>query len=348
MFSKSFVAVGLLVTTCSLGARCFSAEPADVSPQARANGPAEPVREAHYVPIGGIDQWIQIRGDDRRNPVLLWLNGGPGFSTIPSTPAYRRWERSFTVVMWDQRGEGKTFERSGKSVAPTMTIDRMALDGIEIAEYLRRHLHKSKIILLGHSWGSILGVHMIRLRPDLFAVYVGTGQVVNLERDAEAAYPLLIERAKAVHNTVAERQLEAVGPPPYPDSPKKWVWVSWANALDELPPGAPPGLAAPPMNRPAYITAGAEFSQGLMWESIMRDDLPALGTDFRIPIVFIQGAEDRLTVTAIARQYFDRIHAPSKQFIVLPQVGHLAVFTDRDAFLQQLIEWVRPIAVAAG
>ncbi|MGH8220609.1 MAG: alpha/beta fold hydrolase [Steroidobacteraceae bacterium] len=311
-------------------------------------GSPEAIHEAGYVPIGGIEQWIQIRGDDRRNPVLLWLNGGPGFSTIPSTPAYRAWEKSFTVVMWDQRGEGKTFERSGKSVAPTMTIDRMAQDGIEVAQYLRRHLHKSKIALLGHSWGSILGVHMIKLRPDLFAVYVGTGQVVELERDAEAAYPLLIERAKAVHNTVAERQLEAVGPPPYPDTPKKWVWVSWANALDPVLPGAPSNSAAPPKNRPAYIGAGADFSQGLMWESIMRDDLPKLGTDFRVPIVFIQGAEDHLTVTALARQYFDRIDAPSKKFIVLPHVGHLAVFTARDAFLRQLVEWVRPIAVAAG
>src|SRR5262245_40674863 len=75
------------------------------------------VTEEGYVRIGGIDQWIQIRGAHRENPVVLWLNGGPGFSTIPSTSAYSRWEEAFTVVMWDQRGEGKTFERSGRSVA---------------------------------------------------------------------------------------------------------------------------------------------------------------------------------------------------------------------------------------
>jgi hypothetical protein len=71
---------------------------------------------------------------------------GPGFSTIPATPAYGEWEKHFTLVMWDQRGEGKTYEKYGQSVAASMSIERMATDGIELAEYLRDHLHKKKII----------------------------------------------------------------------------------------------------------------------------------------------------------------------------------------------------------
>lgn len=298
------------------------------------------IHQARYVHIGGIDQWIQIRGDNRSNPVLLWLSGGPGFSTITSTAAYRNWEKVFTVVMWDERGEGKTFEKSGKSVAATMTIGRMTDDGIEVAEYLCRRLHKRRIVLLGHSWGSILGIHMIRRRPDLFSAYVGTGQVVALERDAEAAYPLLLRRAKEVNNTVAEKQLEDVGPPPYPDSMNKWVWVKWANMLD---PGQKGGGGA---GQPAYIMQGAMWSQGLMWNSILHDDLPALGTRFQVPIFFIQGAEDRLTVTKLARAYFDEISAPQKQFVVLPDVGHLAIFTARVAFLQALVDHVLPAARA--
>jgi pimeloyl-ACP methyl ester carboxylesterase len=299
------------------------------------------------VPIGGIEQWVQIRGDSRDNPVLLWLNGGPGYSTIPYTPAYRSWGRDFTLVMWDQRGEGKTFERSGKSVAATMTIARMAEDGIELAEYLCRHLSQRKIILLGHSWGSILGIHMIKLRPDLFSAYVGTGQIVDLEQDAQVAYPLLLVRAKKLHNTLALRQLEAVGPPPYPDTPKKWVWIRWANALDPTPRGLWAELRGG-SPEPSYIEEGANFSQSLMWSSIMHDDLPKLGVDFKVPIFFIQGAQDDLAVTALARQYFDRMHAPLKKFIVLPRVGHLAIFAARGAFLAQLLKWVRPLAITAS
>jgi pimeloyl-ACP methyl ester carboxylesterase len=86
------------------------------------------------------------------------------------------------------------------------------------------------------------------------------------------------------------------------------------------------------------------FSQGLMWESILRDDLRALGLKFELPVIFIQGAEDRLTVTALAKQYFDSISAPSKQFVVLANVGHLAIFTDPDAFLNALTRYARPLA----
>ena len=339
--------IGKILIGALLLTACFGVAEASLGIESRgqmeSHASTNTVHEAGYTRIGGIAQWLQIRGDDRDNPVLLWLSGGPGFSTIPSTPAYRKWEKAFTVVMWEQRGEGKTFERSGTSVAPTMTIDRMTDDGIEVAQYLRRHLHQHKIVLLGHSWGSILGIHMIRRRPDLFSAYIGTGQVVELERDAEAAYPLLIQRAKAVHNAAAVKELEEVGPPPYPDSPKKWVWIRWANALDPGQDGRETGTQA---ERPAYIMRGAMFSQGLLWNAILRDDLPALGTDFHVPIFFIQGAEDRLTVTALTRRYFDEIHAPQKQFIVLPEVGHLAIFTARDAFLRVLIDRVRPVVLA--
>jgi pimeloyl-ACP methyl ester carboxylesterase len=328
---------GVLVLTA-----CFAMAEPSLAAGGHGRMAANGIHEAGYVRIGGIEQWIQIRGDDRSNPVLLWLSGGPGFSTIPATAAYRAWERNFTVVMWDERGEGKTFERSGKSVAATMTIDHMTDDGVEVAEYLTRRLHERKIVLLGHSWGSILGIHMIRRRPDLFSAYVGTGQVVELERDAEAAYPLLIQRAKDVHNTVAEKQLEDVGPPPYPDTEKKWVWVKWANALDPGQHSGGGGRRA----QPAYMMQGAMWSQGLMWSSMMRDNLPALGTDFHVPIFFIQGAEDHLTVTRLTRTYFDEIRAPQKQFVVLPNVGHLAIFTAPDAFLRVLVARVLPVATA--
>jgi pimeloyl-ACP methyl ester carboxylesterase len=334
MFRKILVH-GLLLLSA-----CFALAEPSLAAGGHGRAAARGIHEAQYVRIGGIEQWIQIRGDDRANPVLLWLSGGPGFSTIPSTPAYRSWEKRFTVVMWDERGEGKTFKQSGKSVGSTMTIPRFTDDGIEVAEYLCRRLHKRKIVLLGHSWGSILGIHMIRRRPDLFSAYVGTGQVVDLERDAEAAYPLLIQRAKDVHNTVAEKELEQVGPPPYPDSPNKWVWVKWANELD-------PGRVEGGGREPAYIFHSAMWSQGLMWNSIVRDDLPALGTHFQVPIIFIQGAEDRLTVTRLTRVYFDEIRAPQKEFVVLPKVGHLAIFTARDAFLRVLVARVLPMARAS-
>ncbi len=312
--------------------------------------PGTGVDDERFVAIGGLEQWVQIRGDDRGNPVILWLNGGPGFSTIPNTILFRGWERKFTVVMWDQRGEGRTFDRAGTHEAP-MTIAQMTADGIAVAEYVRRRLHKDKIILLGHSWGSVLGVHMALARPDLFAAYVGTGQVVNLERDAEAAYPLLLAQARAAGNDRALAELKAAGPPPYPaaDELRKSTWVKWANALD---PETQPIRLTPAIAWWALrglvsgggFPPGAIYSQRAMWEEILHDDLEKAGHGFAMPVVIIEGSEDRVAVPALARAYFDEIHAPSKQFLTIPGGGHSAIFSSRDAFLDLLVAKVRPLA----
>jgi pimeloyl-ACP methyl ester carboxylesterase len=302
------------------------------------------INEAGYVRIGGIDQWIQIRGQHKANPVLLWLNGGPGFSTIPSTVFYTGWEKYFTVVMWDQRGEGKTFEKSGTSVAPSMTVGRMAQDGLEVAAYLRARLHKEKIIVLGHSWGSILGVHMVKQRPDFFYAYVGTGQVQHLRKDMEVAYPLLLRRAQAENNQQAIRELAEAGPPPYAQTVKYFVDIKWANALD--PPGrgtlSLAGIWGMGKAAASFLSPGVEFSQRIMIEAMLDEDLPAAVTKFDVPVVVIEGDAD--LVTPQARAYFDKIMAPHKEFLLLSGAGHLAIFRDSVDFLKLLIDHVLPLA----
>jgi pimeloyl-ACP methyl ester carboxylesterase len=89
------------------------------------------------------------------------------------------WEEHFTVVQWDQRGASRTLRNSGPAVAPTLTVDRMAQDGVELADYLRKHLAKDKIILVAHSFGSIIGLRMVQTMPDLFDAHVGTGQMAD-------------------------------------------------------------------------------------------------------------------------------------------------------------------------
>ena len=138
------------------------------------------IDEANYVKIGGLEQWITIRGEDRKNPVLLFLHGGPGDATNPwGYAGFRNWLKYFTVVQWDQRGAGRTFGRNGAAAASTITIERMVQDGVELAELLSKRLQKDKIVLVGHSWGSILGVFMAKARPELFYAFVGTGQVAD-------------------------------------------------------------------------------------------------------------------------------------------------------------------------
>src|SRR5262249_16374437 len=126
------------------------------------------IEQLRKVRIGGIDQWISVRGKDRRNPILLYLHGGPGFAMMPTSWTYQAgWEDYFAVVQWDQRGSGKTYGASDpKSVEPTLTYERYLADTEEMIRFLRREYGKDKIFLLGHSWGSALGLSIAEKHPE--------------------------------------------------------------------------------------------------------------------------------------------------------------------------------------
>jgi pimeloyl-ACP methyl ester carboxylesterase len=191
------------------------------------------IEEAGFVPIGGIEQWVTIRGDDRNDPVLLFLHGGPGDATSAwSLPYFVAWEEHFMVVQWDQRGAGKTFGKSGPSVRPTMTLDRMTQDGIELTEYLCKHLGKRKVILVGHSFGTILGLRMVQQRPDLFYAYVGTGQVADETTNYAIAYEALLKKARDTGNQQAIEELKGIGLPPYTSPAGYQVQRKWSNRFE--------------------------------------------------------------------------------------------------------------------
>jgi pimeloyl-ACP methyl ester carboxylesterase len=310
--------------------------------------------EAQYVRIGGIDQWIQIRGQDRNNPVVLCLHGGPGGTWIPLTALFVPWEEQFTLVQWDQRGTGKSLKKSGASVAGTMSVERMAQDGIEVSEFLRSHLHKDRIILLGHSWGSLLGIHMAKERPDLFYAYVGTGQVSDMPRSLLLGYAYLLDRARAANNREAIKELEGIGPPPYDSMAKAIVHFKWDEVyqtdLDRAALSSPIGSLTSPA--PDYslwdeynrIRGFAQVPPWRVYQEMLSADLPSLGVEFKIPIYFFQGAEDHLTATALAREYFEKINAPHKEMVLLENAGHFAVWSKSGEFLKELVARVRPLA----
>jgi pimeloyl-ACP methyl ester carboxylesterase len=307
------------------------------------------IDEASYITIGGIEQWVTIRGEDRNNPVLLFLHGGPGDVTNPWTFAiFAPWQKYFTVVQWDQRGAGRTLRKTGPTVGPTMTVERMTQDGIELAEYLRKHLGKDKIIVVGHSFGTRLGLGMVRARPDLFYAYVGTGQVADEVNNYSATYDALLQKAKTSGSQQAIEELKRVGPPPYPSGEGYGVQRKWANRFE----GADQFLFATigfalvaPGNSVQDINDSGD-GQMLSGERLvpqLKSKGPAeLGLEFSLPMFVIQGEEDFTTSTALARSYLESMKAPRKEFVPI-QGGHFAVFIHSDQFLQELVKRVRPL-----
>jgi len=309
------------------------------------------IDEGSYVTIGGIEQWVTIRGEDRNNPVLLFLYGGPGDVTNPWTFAlFAPWQKHFTVVQWDQRGAGRTLRKTGQTVAPTMTIDRMTQDGIELTEYLRKHLGKDKIIVVAHSFGTILGLGMVRARPELFYAYVGTGQVADEVKNYSVAYDALLQKAQVSGNQQAIEELKRVGPPPYSTGEGYGVQRKWANnfeGTDQFLFGTlgltlvAPGGSVQDIND----SVDGQILSGNQLVPQTRSSGPAeLGLEFSIPIFVFQGEEDFTSPTALARHYVESIKAPRKVFVPI-KGGHFAVFMHSDQFLHELVMRVRPLAV---
>src|SRR5262249_8721627 len=309
------------------------------------------IDEAGFITLGGIEQWVTVRGQDRSNPVLLFLHGGPGDVTNPwSFATFAPWEQQFTVVQWDERGAGRTLKRNGPSIAPTLTVDRMAQDGVELAEYLCKHLAKNKVIIVGHSFGSVLGLRMAQKRPDLMYAYVGTGQVADETRNYFAAYDALVKKARAVGNQQALSELTAIGPPPYKSGVGYRVQWKWANRFEgaDLFLYQTIGLALVAPGGSVQAINDTGDGEILSAEQLVPQNTSSgpkeLGLEFSIPMFIFQGAEDFTTPTALAREYFASIKAPRKTFQEIKDGGHFAVFMRSEEFLRELVRLVRPLA----
>lgn len=347
------VVIGLIIVAV-VGGLAFRAYCQNQNAKALKIDTPDGITEEMFVKIGGIDQWIQIRGENRNNPVILVLHGGPGFSYVPFTPVFRSWEKDFTVVQWDQRGSGKTFGKNGKEGSGSMTIDRMSQDGIEAAEFVRKRLNKEKIILFAHSWGTILGIPMITKRPDLFSAYVGTGQVVDMARNETVSYELVLNQLREKGDEKAIKTLEGIGAPPYKDV-KTWM-IKGRMIVMNTPPSASgrslPNVFGSALSSPGYslkdgydLFSAFNFSSETLYEEMMSYKAERFGMKFKLPIFIIQGDADIQSPASIIKEFFTAIEAPKKELVLLKGEGHTAVLILPDVFLKELLSKVRPLAV---
>ena len=325
--NKWLIAVGLV-------AGLMACRPSAAGKARLACEPGGKIFEEGFVPIGGIEQWVTIHGVNCTNPVVLVVHGGPG---NPSTPfaenLYGAWEKDFTLVQWDQRGSGKTLAHNPATAAQRLTMASMARDGTEVAAYVIHRLGERPVILFGGSWGSALGINMLRLKPELFSAYLGTSQMVEYRANQAATYQRLLELTRAAGDEAAVSSLESLGMPPW-KNPRAFGIVRRITRRYEAKTTQPAPETwwkfLPGYDTEAYkaaYTAGEDYSYiqfvGLKGDGMLaRIDLPGLGMTFRVPIFIIQGEEDLLTMPAVTKAYFDRITAPTKKYILLQKVGH--------------------------
>lgn len=315
----------------------------------RVYGTGMTINEQHYVRIGGVEQWIQIRGESANNPVLLVLHGGPGSPYAVFTPLIRSWERHFTVVQWDRRGCGKTRARGTKQTAP---FDRHLEDAIEVTEFLRAHLNKDKIVLMAGSMGTIIGLPLAQRRPDLYSALVTTDLYADMHHNEALGYSRCLERVTAAGNTRAARDLEKIGGDPAAWDLKAWqTKMKWTMATDPVTPNAVTKLLFPLAlkggvyrKREAWhLLAGFLATQKAMFSEYMTFNAYDLPARYQLPIFVFQGADDVLTLTDLAQKYFAHIDAPHKEMALIEGASHFAAFTQPDRFREELVNRVLPV-----
>ncbi|QAY76741.1 alpha/beta fold hydrolase [Sphingosinicella sp. BN140058] len=310
------------------------------------------------VTLNGLPQWISIRGADRRNPILIYVHGGPGATEMGrSWPYQRGWEDYFTVVQWDQPGSGKTLRSGGEAANRAhLSRARMAEDLVALIERVSARLGARKVVLLGHSWGNLIGLDAAMRRPDLISAYVGVGPLFSLRPNEAAQYRALLTIATERKDDAALAELRAIAP--YPgegDIPFDKINVvrKWVMAYG--------GLAAYRDNADFYFRAarlspyydladrqaidqGGQLSVPALLPDMIATDHRSIAAS-KFPMFMFLGRHDITTPASVIEPWFAKLRAPHKEIVWFENSAHLAPHEEPGKFLIGLVETVRPWAV---
>ena len=294
--------------------------------------------EVGYLRLGGMDQWVMIRGENVANPLLILLHGGPGF---PEMRLFRSFnaplEKDFTVVYWDQRGTGKSFDR--RIPKSSMNVEQFLSDLDEVVDRMRRRFGKDKVAIYGHSWGSALGVLYATRFPRKVAAYCGAAQVGNWPASEAICYEFTLAEAERRGNRRALRQLRAIGPPPHTGQ-KQMVQGKWLTRfvgmvrgmsmwkLSRILLGGPESSMLDLPN----ILRGTLFSTYTMWEEVSALNLVKMAPVLAMPVFFFIGRHDHVIAPDTSVAYFDVLNAPMKRLFWFEESAHEPPFEEPAKF----------------
>jgi pimeloyl-ACP methyl ester carboxylesterase len=309
------------------------------------------------IKLGGEDQWLIIRGQDVNKPVLLFLSGGPGGSEAARVLRFNReLEKHFVVVIWEQRGCGKSYPSLNPKSA--LTVEQYESDIIELTDILRERFDEKKIYLVGHSWGAIIGVHAAQARPDLFHAYVGTAQMVDVLETDQIIYQMVLEHSRATGDTKFVQTLEKQGEPPYlgknPIQPYSTLFGR-EYSLYEFP-----NIKSDEYRRDGdilmlmlkqpeygwldrlYYLLGLMNTFNAVYPQLQEMDFRIDAARLDLPVYMILGRHDMNNPYQIPEEYFNLLQAPSKQLYFFEDSGHGMIWEEADKFHDIMIDTVLP------
>lgn len=312
------------------------------------------------VEIGGIKQALFIRGQNADNPVILFLHGGPGNSMMPFLHMFQyEWENDFTVVQWDQRNVGKTYLANGtKAVLQTMSAERVLKDVHEVTKHIKRQLNKDKIIIMGHSWGTVLGTMAVQTFPEDYSAYIGISQVVKMADNERIGYEKTLEMAKSTGKQNDIKALEAIAPYPPSEYGSSYMADMITVRTYQSKYGLSVNMALGDIIR-ILVTPYYSFNelknsfifkqlnvfhdQGDIMRFLMDEaDMRHYGADYQVPVYYIMGENDYNSPYLLAKAFFDEIVAQNKQIFSIPDADHMPFLSSKAEFDRILLEEIAP------
>ena len=309
--------------------------------------------EKLHVNINGLEQGMFIKSKDINNPVLLFVHGGPGMPEYWLTQRYPTdLEDYFTVVWWEQRGAGLSYN---PDISPeTMTAEQFVSDTLEVTNYLRKRFGKEKIYLMAHSWGSYIGIQAAAREPELYYAYIGMGQISYQIQSEQLAYKYALEQYKKNGNMDMVQRLEAAPPTmtvPLPatydalrDEYMHGIGIGTTRDMKSVI----TGIFLPSWQFREYtlgekvnLWRGKIFSRSRnfsLWDKLQATDLTQQITELEIPVYFFHGKYDYTCAYPLAKDYFERLKAPIKGFYTFERSAHSPVFEEPEKTLKILQE----------
>lgn len=244
-------------------------------------------------------------------------------------------ERRFIVVNWDQRGAGKSFD-AGRDPA-RMTMDQFVDDILELARQLRARFDGRKLVLLGHSWGSGIGMLAVARQPELFSAYVGVGQLSHVARAERVSYDWTLARAREANARSDVELLLAQGAAPYmgPGWRAKFLrqrrlLAKYGGELHANPRGASLSVLRHLLASPEYtwldrarVMRGSLRSLDLLFPKLLELDLFERVPEVAVPVSFCLGRHDFEVPAELSAQYFEALRAPHKELLWFERSAHM-------------------------
>ncbi len=311
------------------------------------------IAEVTYRRLGGLDQWVMIRGKSVANPPLILLHGGPGWG---ETALFRHFnaplEACFTAVYWDQRGAGKSYDPTVSQ--SSMTVEQFIFDLNELIDAVCERLGKRKVAIFGHSWGSLLGVLYAARFPGKVAAYVGSGQIGDWPTAESASYEFALAEAQRLRNRRALSKLRAIGPPPY-GADAVFTERTWSlrlsggmrpQALWQMARAVLGGQESSVIELPS-AWRGFHFSMNAMWPEVSRLNAIKLVPALQMPVFFLLGRRDPWVPPETSMAYFDALTAPVKKLVWFEHSGHEPFADESGKFNATMADLVRPMLLPA-